>query len=213
MFDEQQVKILKKVEELFFRFGIKSLTMDDVARELGISKKTLYQFVESKDDLVLKVMLRHIEEDCEKAKSLNSIATDAIDEIMKVVEYNAVDIGKIKSNIVFELKRFYPSAWEKMEEYNFGFMHKVVLDNLRWGVRDGLYRHDFDSEIVARMHVASVLTAFDDRIFPQPKFNLEKIFKEYMLHYLHGILSEKGKKVLLKKYSPENATKQPVFQV
>lgn len=203
MFDEQQIKLLKRVEDLFLRFGIRSLTMDDVARELGISKKTLYQFVSSKEDLVLKVIQRHIFEDCEKAMALNATATDAIDELMKVAEYNSVDFGKMKSNVIFELQRFYPEAWAKIQEYNFGFMLKVVRDNLQWGIRDGLFRSDFEPEVVARLHIASAFTIFDERLFPQPPFRLELVFKEFMLHYLRGILSEKGKKVLEKKYFPK----------
>lgn len=196
MFTEQQEKWLKRVEDLFLRYGMRSLTMDDVARELAISKKTLYQFVDNKEDLVMKVMERHINEDCQKAGALHEASTDAIDELLRVAEYNSVDFGKMKSNVIYELQRFFPNAWEKMQEYNWGFMYKVVLENLEWGIRDGLYRTDFDPDIVARMHIASVFTVFDERIFPKPPYNLELLFREYMLHYLHGIISEKGREVL-----------------
>lgn len=77
MFTEQQEKWLKRVEELFFKLGIKSITMDDVARELGISKKTLYSFVESKDDLVSKVMDRHMASQCQADENLHAASTDA----------------------------------------------------------------------------------------------------------------------------------------
>lgn len=196
MFTEQQEKWLKRVEDLFLRYGMRSLTMDDVARELAISKKTLYQFVDNKEDLVMKVMERHIGEDCQKAEALHEASTDAIDELLRVAEYNSVDFGRMKSNVIYELQRFFPSAWEKIQEYNWGFMYKVVLENLEWGIRDGLYRTDFDPDIVARMHIASVFTVFDERIFPKPPYNLELLFREYMLHYLHGIISEKGREVL-----------------
>ncbi|MCW5925161.1 MAG: TetR/AcrR family transcriptional regulator [Saprospiraceae bacterium] len=201
MISEQQEKLLKRVEELFLRYGIKSLTMDDVARELGISKKTLYQFVDNKDDLVLKVMERHIHEDCQQAEALRAESNDALDEILKVIQYNAVDLGRMKSNIVFEMQRFYPAAWEKMEQFTWEFMYKIVLDNLEWGIRDGLYRADFDADIMARMHIATMLQLFDERIFPKPPYSLEKLFKEYMEHYLYGIISEKGSQILKAKLS------------
>ncbi len=201
MISEQQEKLLKRVEDLFLRYGMKSLTMDDVARELGISKKTLYQFVDSKDDLVLKVMERHIEEDCSQAEALRAEATDAVDEILKVIQYNAVDLGRIKSNIVFEMQRYYPAAWEKMETFTWEYMYKIVVENLEWGIREGLYRDDFDADIVARLHIGSMLQLFDERVFPKPPYSLEKLFKEFMQHYLYGIVSEKGFKTLKAKLS------------
>lgn len=186
---------------MFLRYGIKSLTMDDVARELGISKKTLYQFVDNKDDLVLKVMERHIQEDCAQADALRAESKDALDEILKVIHYNAVDLGRMKSNIVFEMQRYHPAAWEKMEQFTWEFMYRIVLDNLEWGIRDGLYRADFDADIMARMHIATMLQLFDERIFPKPPYSLEKLFKEYMEHYLYGIISEKGSQILKAKLS------------
>lgn len=199
MIDEQQAKWLKRVEDLFFRYGIKSLTMDDVARELGISKKTLYQFVENKDDLVLKVMERNIEEDCALSELVRAQSSDALDEIFKVIQYHAMDMGRLKSNIVFEMQRYHPAAWEKMEGHIWGHMYKIVADNLEWGVRDGLYRDDFDVDIVSRLHIVCMLQMFDERLFPRPPYTMEALFKEYMLHYLYGIISEKGLKILKEK--------------
>jgi AcrR family transcriptional regulator len=199
MFNEQQIKWLKRVEELFLRYGIKSLNMDDIARELGISKKTLYQFVDNKDDLVIKVMERHIDEDCSEAAALRAESSDALDEIFKVFQYNAADLGRMKSNIVFELQRYHPDAWAKMQTYNWKQLYQVVIDNLNWGIRDGLYRDDFDADIVSRLHIATMLTMFDENIFPRPPYSSEKLFKEYMSHYMYGILSEKGLQKLKEK--------------
>lgn len=183
---------MKRVEDLFLRFGIKSLTMDDVARELGISKKTLYQFVDNKDDLVVKVMERHIREDCSIWETLRQGSGDALDEIFKVVQYNAQDLGKMKTNVIFELQRYYPEAWERIQTYIWDFLLKVVVGNLEWGIRDGLYRDDFTPEIIARLHIVSSLQLFDEKTFPIPPYSHETLFKEFMIHYLRGILSEKG---------------------
>jgi AcrR family transcriptional regulator len=192
MFTEQQEKWLKRVEEIFLRFGIKSLTMDDVARELGISKKTLYQFVENKDDLVIKVMDRHIKEDSDIADCLRIESEDALDELLKVFTYNAQDLGKMKANLIFELQRYYPEAWAKVQAYTWEHLYSVVVKNLEWGKQTGLYRTDFDPTIIAKIHIASMLHLFDERIFPRPPYSGEAIMKEYMNHYLYGILSEKG---------------------
>ena len=201
MFTEQQIKWLKRAEEVFMRYGIKSITMDDVARELGISKKTLYQFVENKNDLVVKVVERHIEEDVERGECWQRDAPNAIEEILLVIQHAQEDFQRVKSNVLFDMQKYHREAWDRMQGYQRGFMHKKVRENLERGIVEGLYRADFDVDIVARMHVAQSFLLFDEDWFPRPPYTLEAIFREFMLHYLHGILSEKGLKYLKEKLS------------
>jgi AcrR family transcriptional regulator len=197
MFTEQQEKWLKRVEDLFLRLGIKSITMDDVARELGISKKTLYTFVESKDDLVKKMLERHIGQDKNDCENMFSKAKNAIEEMFYVIESNSQQVAQMKANIVHDLQKYHRDAWELMNEYKRGFLYKVVRANLERGVREGLYRNDFDIDIVTRLHIAASFQLFDETIFPQNSFKRD-VFIEYLMHYLHGILSEKGRKFIQK---------------
>ncbi len=201
MFSEQQEKWLKRVEDLFMRLGIKSITMDDVARELGISKKTLYTFVESKDDLVKKVLERHINQEKNECELMVSRATNAIEEMFLVLESNSQQMAQMKSNIVYDLQKYHRDAWEIISDYQRGFLYKIVRANLERGVAEGLYRQDFDIEITTRLHIASTFQLFDETFFPQNTFKRDVIFKEYLLHYLHGILSEKGRKSVQKHLS------------
>jgi TetR/AcrR family transcriptional regulator, cholesterol catabolism regulator len=192
MFSEQQHKWLKRTEELFMRYGIKSITMDDVARELGISKKTLYQFVENKDDLVMKVLERHIEEDRSLCTAMFDKAANAIEEIAFVIETNTQQLRQMKANIVYDLQKYHRDAWEMMRNYQWGFMYDVVRNNLERGIAEGLYRNDFNVDIVTKIHIVTSFQLFDESIFPQDKYPLEVIFREFLMHYLYGILSEKG---------------------
>ncbi|MEO6760211.1 MAG: TetR/AcrR family transcriptional regulator, partial [Saprospiraceae bacterium] len=128
MFTEQQDKWLRRTEDLFMRYGIKSLTMDDVARELGISKKTLYQFVENKDDLVVKVIERHLEEEKDRDCGNQEEAENALHEIFLVLQQSTNDFQKMKSNLIFELQRFHRAAWEKIQEYQQKHLFQVVLN-------------------------------------------------------------------------------------
>lgn len=198
MFSEQQEKWLKRVEDLFLRLGIKSLTMDDVARELGISKKTLYTFVSSKDDLVNKMLERHINQEKTDCGIMYSAAQNAVEELFFVMESNAQQMSQMKANVVYDLQKYHHEAWEKMREFQQGFLSNVVKMNLERGVKEGLYRDDFDIDIVTRFHIASTFQLFDETFFPQNIFKRDVIFKEYLMHYLHGILSEKGRKFIQK---------------
>lgn len=196
MFTEQQAKWLKRVEDLFMRYGIKSITMDDVARELGISKKTLYQFVDSKDDLVNRMLERHIEEEKEQCGQLNLRAANAVEEMFLVIETNNQQLAQMKANIVYDLQKYHRDAWEKIQAFQQGFLYKIVCENLERGVREGVYRADFDVDIVARLHIAQSFQLFDEDIFPQNAYSKERLFREFLMHYLYGIVSEKGLQLL-----------------
>ena len=192
MIIEQQEKWLKRVEELFLRFGIKSITMDDVARELGISKKTLYQFVESKDDLVQKMLSRHIEQEKTTCNILFGAASNALEEMYIVIEGDTQQLKQMKANIIHDLQRYHPEAWEKVSEYQRGFLYTVVRNNLERGIREGLYRSNLDVDIMTKLHISGSLQLFNEDIFPHAHYRYDQIFREYMLHYLYGIVSEKG---------------------
>jgi TetR/AcrR family transcriptional regulator, cholesterol catabolism regulator len=196
MMNEQQEKWLRRVEELFLRFGIKSITMDDVARELGVSKKTLYQFVESKDDLVQLVVQRHIEVEKAECHALYARAKNAVEELLLVIENTSQQLSQMKQNIVYDMQKYHRAAWDLMQDYQQKFMYGVVRKNLERGIQEGLYRNDFDPDILTRLHIMSSFQLFDESVFPTSQYSREKIFEEYLLHYLHGILSDKGRKKL-----------------
>jgi len=201
MFSEQQEKWLKRVEDLFLRYGIKSLTMDDVARELGISKKTLYLFVDNKDDLVNKMLERHISAEKALCGQMFAEAASAIDEMFFVMEANAQQFQQMKANIVHDLQKYHREAWEKVQDFQRGFLYNIVRANLERGVREGLYRSDFDIDIVAKLHIATTFQLFDEDLFPQLTYSKETLFREHLLHYLHGIVSEQGIQLLKAKLS------------
>jgi AcrR family transcriptional regulator len=198
MFNEQQAKWLRQTEAVFLRYGIKSITMDDVARELGISKKTLYQFVENKDDLVRKVLERHILEEKDTCNIEFARASNAVEEIMIVIDHNSTQLQHMKANIVYDLQKYHRDAWLMMQEYQQGFLYEIVSRNLNRGISEGLYRADLHVDIVSRLHIVTSFQLFNEDIFPSEKYSKAVIFKEYLMHYLYGIMSEKGIKVLNK---------------
>ena len=201
MFSEQQDKWLRRTTELFLRYGIKSITMDDVAREIGISKKTLYQFVENKDDLVSKVMDRHIAEQCTMDETIHGQATDAIDEMTNVGKQVVSEMQRMKPNVVHELQKYHRDVWERIQHFQWDHIYKVTLENIEWGRRDGLYREDFDADVAARFYISGSFSIFDDKVFPKPPYSFDNLFREYILNYLHGIVSDKGRELLKSKLS------------
>lgn len=206
MFTEQQEKWLKRVEELFFNLGIKSLTMDDVARELGISKKNLYSFVENKDDLVAKVMERHMAEQCKVDEVMHAEASNAVDEMVRVIQHIVADLGKMKPNVVHEMQKYHREVWNRINDFQHSYILNLTRQNLEWGRRDGLYRTDFDLETAARFYIAGAMIIFDDRYFPKPPYTYDFLFKEFITNYLHSVVSEKGLQLLKEKLEPAEKT-------
>jgi AcrR family transcriptional regulator len=197
----QDTQWIDRVEKLFLRFGVKSVTMDDVAADLGISKKTLYQHVESKDALVKKVLEHHISR--EKSTCLQTISAtpNAIEEIFLIMDRNSQELTQIKTNVVNDLRKYHKDAWELVQKFQFDFVYKVVRDNLVRGREEGLYRDDFDVDIIARLHLATAFMLFDEEFFPDELISKVTLFKEFMMHNLHGILSAEGLIYLKKKLS------------
>ena len=192
MINEQQEKWLRQTEVLFLRYGTKSLNMDDIARELGISKKTLYQFVENKDDLVRKVLERYISSEKNMCTTEFLKAENAIEEMKIVIEMNSVQLSHMKANLVFDLQRYHRDTWNMMMEFKQGFLYKVVRANLERGINEGVYRSDLNVDIVTKLHISASFQLFDEDLFPSAEYSRAVIFKEYLRHYLYGIMSEKG---------------------
>ena len=139
-------KWIEQVEALFMRYGIKSLTMNDVARELGISKKTLYQMVDSKNDLVVKVLEQHISREKAQCLNLAAAAPNAIEEIFIIMETNSQELTRMRSNVINDLQKYHRNGFEMIRKFQYDFVARVIRENMHRGRKEGLYRDDFDIE-------------------------------------------------------------------
>ena len=194
--EEKASQIIQRSLPLFLKLGVKSLTMDDIARELGISKKTLYQYFADKNQLILKVVEYDLHQD--ECKMHNSIqgTKNAIEEIFSVASCVIEQIKNIHPSILFELKKYYPEAYSKFNEHKKGFILESVLNNIERGINEGLYCKNFNAEIVARLYTAKVDALFDVELFPPTKFKTEDIYKEMLMYHIRSIVNENGLKVV-----------------
>ncbi|MBX2928897.1 MAG: TetR/AcrR family transcriptional regulator [Saprospiraceae bacterium] len=193
---DPKIAILKKAEALFLRLGIKSVSMDDVTRELGISKKTLYQYFENKEDLITQVISNH---QCEEADAVTGIcrgANDALEEVMGIARHVIVQLQQMSPATIFDMKKYYPEAWQVVERSQFEYVYNVVRANLERGKKEGLYRDDFDPDIIARLYVGSTAVLLDDQSFPTAEYHWSVLYREFIQYHLRGIVSPKGLKKL-----------------
>jgi len=200
---DKERQILIKSRELMFRYGIKSLTMDDIAQHMGISKKTLYQVVKNKADLVDKVVEMTIA-DQQSGISCTQIDTDnAIDEMLKIYEQHAIMIKRINLALTFELKKYFPESWHKLENFRNDFIFKSVCQNIDKGKANGLYRTDMDTIVIAKLYSARVLDIINPEMFPREQFLPDLLLREMFFYHLHGITSAAGLKYMQKHIKPE----------
>lgn len=191
-------KVLSNSFDMFLRYGVKSVTMDDIARENGISKKTLYQLVDSKTDLIQEVFKGHIAEEKQTFEKIRNIATDAIDEMLKIGLHVVQTFRKLSPNTIYDLKKYYRNTWEKMEALNQQHIFSIIQENIEAGKKQKVYRKDLNTDIIAKIYVGIASLVVDEMFFPLKKFNRENLFSELIKYHIYGIASEKGLQLLKK---------------
>lgn len=174
------------------RYGIKSVTMDDIAREMGISKKTLYQYVENKSDLIGQIFQEKIKNEKQCMADIREAATDAVDEILRIARYVIQELRQMSPTVMYDLRKYYRDTWRQMEALHQRHIYQLIRENLERGQAEGLYRENIDVDIIAKLYVAKTPLVVDEDIFPTREYNVEKLFEEYMMYHIHGIASAEG---------------------
>ncbi|MBK8055012.1 MAG: TetR/AcrR family transcriptional regulator [Saprospiraceae bacterium] len=183
--------------DLFLKYGIKSVSMDDISRKLGISKKTIYSVINTKDELIDDVLISHLQKDKCDIKSILDQSHDAIDEMVRITRHILTFISSMTPSIIYDLKKYHPQAWNKIEKEHFSFIQQTIYNNLIRGQKEGLYRMDFDPLIIAMLYVNKSHAIVDEDRFPLDSFDKIKLVKEMIFYHLHGIVSEKGKEIIV----------------
>lgn len=198
MNDELQ-NILIKVRELYQKYGIKSITMDDVAQELGISKKTLYRFVNDKDDLVGKFIDNEMKIRYDEISRCFKIGFNAVEELFEISIFMNKLIHEQNPVTEYDLKKYYPHHFQRALKARKEGIYNYILLNLKKGVNEGLYRSNMDNEIIAKLYLwRTENTSFTD-LFTSEEFNSTKLFVELLSYHIRGIGTEKGIAELEKK--------------
>jgi TetR/AcrR family transcriptional regulator, cholesterol catabolism regulator len=207
---EPKERIALKAEELFMQYGIRSVSMDDIANHLGMSKKTLYQYFADKDELVEAVVDRHINEvegDCMNCKRE---AKDAIHEIFLTMEHIMEEFSNMNPMLVYDLEKFHFKAYQRFKDYKDKFLLQIIRNNIEWGVKDELYRNDMNIDILSKYRIESMMIPFNVAVFPPGKYNLAKTAEVIIENFTYGLATVKGHK-LIQKYN-EQRTKTILYE-
>lgn len=200
---EEKQQVISKAEELFMRYGIRSVTMDDIARELGMSKKTLYQYVENKSDLIEQIFQQQIQEEKCCIDQFRREAGDAIEEILKIARYVIRKLRQLSPTTMYDLQKYYRNTWKQMDALHKRHVYTVIRENIERGMAQGLYRENMNPDIVAKLYVGKTSLVADDETFPLREYNIEQLYREYILYHIHGIASPRGLALLEKHLTEE----------
>ena len=196
--------ILRRVKDMYLRYGIKSVTMDDIARELGVSKKTLYSYVQDKNDLVDHVFRMETRCRQEQFSGIFKKGLNAIEEVMDVHKYVNNLLREHNPSVEYDLKKYHPEIHHQYHAARQKKMYDTVLNNLKKGKEEGLYRSDLDEEIIAKLQVARYISMFDSEMINIDDLISKKFIREVFIFFIRGIASEKGIHVLEKKMEELN---------
>lgn len=191
-------KILKGARELFFKYGVRSVTMDDIARHLGMSKKTIYQSYKEKDEIVHKLMQSHIKEDESHCAEAYKKGNNVVEEMFNMIRNITEIFSKVNPLLLYELQKYYPQSWKLVKEFKENFVQKMVEQSIEKGKKDGYVRLDANTKILSRLRMEEVEIAFNQAIFPPDKFSIVEVQLALAEHFLYGICTLKGHKLVNK---------------
>jgi AcrR family transcriptional regulator len=195
---EVQARIFNQAHDLFMQFGLKSVSMDDIASKMGISKKTIYQYFEDKEELVSAVVKAITSQNEEVCNNDIIRSENAVHEIFLAMEQMSTLFHKMNPSILFDLQKYYPNAFKIFFTHKNEFIYKKIKDNLKRGIKEDLYKNDIDIEILSRFRVESIVMPFNPDFQSVLKKNLVELSQVLSTHFLFGIATTKGEKQINK---------------
>lgn len=195
--------VLCAVADLFLKYGVRSVSMDDIAHNQGISKKTIYQYFDDKNDLVNQVATMLLEERMKEYQHNSDIACNAIEELFTMSRLLRKHFSEINPALLYDVQKYHPQAWELFLKHENDVVYHSVRDNLERGIEEGYFRPEINAKVLARFRVKQIQISFDERLYPKDQFDFTDVQVQLFDHYVHGLLTEPGLE-LYKNYQKQN---------
>jgi len=195
---DMKARIQQKAEELFKHYGIRSVTMDEIAGQLGISKKTIYHFYSDKDALVKDTFKSITDNNKEKCRMAKDLSENAIHE--RYLASNAAQevFSNLNPSVLFDLNRFHPTVFAEFEKFEKEVLFKLIKENILRGIKEGLFRKDIDVDIVTWMQLELVSAVFNHEEVLSGKTSPAHFDKQVKDFFLHGLCTPKGLNIISK---------------
>ena len=189
-------KIINKSAELFLTLGFKSVTMDDIANEMGISKKTIYVHFANKTKLVEAVTFELFETICDGIDCICEASKNPIQQLYDVKMFVMHHLKNEKSSPQYQLKKYYPQIYDVLKVKQFEKMHDSVKESLQEGIETKLFRHNINVDFISRMYFNGMTGIKDDTIFPKETYTMDYLMESYLEYHLRAIVTNNGLQIL-----------------
>ncbi|GJM61111.1 TetR/AcrR family transcriptional regulator [Persicobacter diffluens] len=190
-----QDRIIELAYDLFSRIGIRSVTMDEIARPLGISKKTLYQFFPNKEALLTAALDQELKKQELLIEETIREADNAVEAFYNISEYVRNMHSQTNPIVIFEMERYYPKVFEHYLSFKKHCISHSIADFFRQGMKEGYFREDLDPQIIAKLRMEQFEYIFKPDIFPRAEFEYNHVCDQLFDHFMHGILTGQGRKI------------------
>ena len=191
-------RICATAHTLMMKYGIRSVSMDDIARELGISKKTIYQAYKDKDELVRRILSEEIDRHQEYCKEDCRQSENAVHEMVLAIDRISGMLEAMNPSVMYDLQKYHPAVYILFHQHKTDFLYNSFKHNIIKGIAEELYRPNINPEIMARHRVESMLIPFNPDFLRQTKASLAEAEQELLIHYLYGLVSPAGHKLVNK---------------
>jgi len=195
-FSPVKAKILHTATELFLNLGFKSVTMDDLAEQLGISKKTIYSHFKNKTELVRECTLGLFHKIAEGIDCICQEDKNPIEELYEIKRFALLNLKNEKSSPQYQLKKYYPQIYGTLHKKQFELFKDCVRINILKGMEQGIYRANLDVDFVTRIYFAGMTSLKDESIFPRQQFAILPLMDDYLEYHLRGITTSEGRNIL-----------------
>jgi len=155
-------QLVEAAKNLFMKYGIRSVSMDDVCRQVGISKKTLYEHIDTKAELVDLAVQAQCEEETDFMNNMLKENDDALEIMVNIGRYIIQMVKGMKPGVMYDLQKYYGATYTKWDKEHSEFIHDHLMENMKLGVNQGYYRPDIDTEVIARLYVGKTRMVMDE---------------------------------------------------
>ena len=189
-------RIIEGGEELFLKAGIKSVTMDDIAKHLGISKKTIYHFFKDKNDLVIALVKKKLKEDEDQMAGIISKSGNVIEEMINMMTCSEEIVSRINPIVIHDMQKYHPEAWREFQNFKAEVLVHTMEELLTKGIKQGYIRPDIDVKVISLMRVHQLELGFNTSVFPIAEFNTWNVQQQFQEHFNYGVCTLEGYKLL-----------------
>jgi|SRR5665647_358713 len=199
-------RIKQKADDLYRRYGIKSVTMDEIASQLGVSKKTIYQSFNDKNELVDAVIAEMLDYNKICCQDSCKYSQNAVHEVYLSMDILRDMLENMNPSILFDIERGHPQTFKKFSDYKYNFLSDLMKKNIERGKKEGLYRPEINADVITKIRLETIMLPFNEEIFPKNQYSLVYVQQELIEYFLYGMVTSKGYK-LITKYQKERLKK------